>query len=128
MLEFVILTHGALVLFNTSAFFFIIMGMLYGWRWTRGRLFRFAHLFLIAFVAFQAVTGAVCPLTSIEERLRFPHNLPAIKQGFIARLVEALIYYDLPDWVFTCLYMGAFFLAVLLFIVCPPEKSKRTLK
>jgi hypothetical protein len=48
----------------------IMIGWPLRWGWIRNPWFRFSHLALIAIVAFEAIFGWRCPLTTWEEQLR----------------------------------------------------------
>ena len=83
--------------------------------------FRYAHLGAIAFVALESVIGVACPLTVWEDALR-----GAGPQGksFIGRWVSYFLYYDLPPWAFTALYvLFALAVATTLFWI-PPRRRQ----
>lgn len=106
----VLIVHALVVLFIVGGFAAIWCGAAWHWRWVREPRFRFVHLASIGIVAVLALLGVPCPLTTLEERLRYGE---AGSQGFIEYWVGRLLYYDLPTWVFTAIY-AAFALIVLL--------------
>ncbi|MFP3624378.1 DUF2784 family protein, partial [Burkholderia sp. SIMBA_051] len=80
----------------------IWVGSLLNWEWVRQRLFRLAHLFAIGLVAILSLVGVVCSLTALEDWLR---GGSVDTQGFIQRWVSRLLYYDVPVWMLTLLYV-----------------------
>jgi hypothetical protein len=119
--DFVLAVHFAFVLFVVLGFVLILAGGALGWRWVRNRAFRYLHLAAIAFVAAEALVGVACPLTVWEDALR--HGAPE-GPGFVARWVRRLLYYDLPEWVFTAAYV-AFALAVGVTLRLVPPLPRR---
>jgi len=118
----VLVVHFAFVLFVVLGFALVLAGSALGWRWVRNRPFRYAHLAAIAFVAIEALAGIACPLTAWENALR---HLSPEAPSFVGRWVSRLLYYDLPEWVFTVSYvLFATAVAVTLWLV-PPESGPR---
>jgi hypothetical protein len=76
------------------------IGAWLGWNWVRSRSFRYTHFAAILVVAAEAMAGIVCPLTHWEDSLR----AGADGRSFVGRWVTRLLYYDLPEWVFTLAY------------------------
>jgi len=123
--DVVLLVHFAFVLFVVGGFALIVAGAVAGWRWIRNRVFRYAHLAAIAFVAAEALVGAACPLTVWEHVLRSgsPEG-----PSFVGRWVSRLLYYDFPDWVFTLAYcLFAIAVAVTLWLVPPAPRAEKRL-
>jgi hypothetical protein len=106
----VLVVHFLFVLFVLGGFVLIVAGGALGWQWVRNRRFRQLHLAAIVFVALESLAGIACPLTVWEDSLRraAPHG-----QSFVGRWVAGLLYYHLPEWVFTTAYV-AFAAAVFL--------------
>jgi hypothetical protein len=115
----VLLTHFAFVLFIVAGFALILLGGLLGWRWVRNRAFRIVHLGAMVFVALESLVGIACPLTILEDALRGE----AVHSGFIARWVARLLYYDLPGWVFTAVYVAFAALVALAWRWVPPSRG-----
>lgn len=105
--DLVLIAHFAFVLFVVGALGAIWIGAVAGWRWVRNYWFRALHLVAICIVAAESIFGIACPLTTLEDALR--RTSPRI--GFVAQWVQRLLYYSLPEWVFTAAYI-AFALAV----------------
>lgn len=106
----VLVLHALLVLFIVGGLAAVWVGAAFRQSWACNRMFRLTHLAAISVVAALAAFDAPCPLTLLEDWLR----TGAIgSRGFIQRWVSALLYYDLPLWVFAVSYV-AFLLAVLV--------------
>jgi hypothetical protein len=115
--DVVLFVHLAFVLYVVLLMALVPIGARFGWRWVRLRLLRIAHLGAIAFVAGEAITGVVCPLTAWEALLRGrADSLP-----FVPRLVHAALYYDLSPWVFTSAYAAAAVWTAALWWLVPPR-------
>ncbi|HKC45399.1 MAG TPA: DUF2784 domain-containing protein [Burkholderiales bacterium] len=120
--DLVLVVHFAFVAFVVGGFALILAGAALGWRWIRNRAFRYAHLGAIVFVAAEALAGVACPLTVWENLLR---RAGPGAPSFVARWVSRLLYYDLPEWVFTLAYsLFAIAVAVTLWLV-PPRTGAR---
>jgi hypothetical protein len=118
----ILVVHFAFVLFVVLGFALVLAGGALGWACVRNRTFRYAHLAAIGFVAAEAVAGMACPLTVWENALR--HASPE-GPSFVGRWVGRLLYYDLPEWVFTVAYvLFAIAVAVTLWLV-PPRSGTR---
>ena len=97
----VLLVHFGFVLFVIGGLVLTWVGAAAGWQWVRNFWFRAVHLGAIAFVAGEALLGIWCPLTVWEARLRGG----AAEKSFMADWVHRLLYYDLPEWMFTVAYV-----------------------
>jgi hypothetical protein len=116
MADAVLLLHLAYVGFVVGGFLAVPLGAALGWRWVRRRWLRRLHLAAIALVALEAVVGVLCPLTWLEAALRGG----ARPEGFVGRLVHAVLFYDFPPWVFTAAYLALTALALALYRLVPP--------
>ena len=103
----ILVLHLAFVLFVLGGLGMIWIGAAAGWRWVRNFWLRVAHLAAIAYVAGEALLGIWCPLTVWEDALRGRHE----EKSFVARWIHRVLFYDLPEWVFTIAY-AAFALVV----------------
>jgi hypothetical protein len=118
----ILVVHFAFVLFVVAGFALVLAGGALGWGWVRNRVFRYTHLAAIVFVVGEALAGIACPLTVWENALR--HASPE-GPSFVGRWVSRLLYYDLPEWVFTVAYvLFAIAVAVTLWLV-PPRGARR---
>ncbi|PRY06341.1 uncharacterized protein DUF2784 [Paraburkholderia sp. BL6665CI2N2] len=123
----VLVVHALLALFIVCGFVAIWLGSALGWKWVRQRLFRLVHLSAIVIVATLSLLGIACPLTTLEDWLRTGSlDGQGIAQGFIQRWVSRLLYYDLPGWVFTLLYVAFGLVVLLTWRLIPPANSARS--
>ncbi|WP_245800923.1 DUF2784 domain-containing protein [Vreelandella utahensis] len=98
--DLVLLVHGLIVAFGVFGLVLFIIGGIRGWHWVCNPWVRWLHLVTIGFVVVQAWLGQLCPLTIWEHELRRAAGQSAHDQGFIEYWVNALIFHDLPGWVF----------------------------
>jgi hypothetical protein len=122
----VVVLHFVYVSFAVGGEILILAGGLLGWRWVRNLPFRLVHLAAVVLVAVEALLGVVCPLTDWEFRLRELAGQQVERQlSFVARLVRAIIFYDLPSWVFTVAYVGFAMLVAGSMLLLPPRRLRR---
>ncbi len=112
--------HVVVIGFNVLGLFAIPLGAQLGWRWVRVRWWRALHLLSWATVAVQATLGRACFLTSWEDRLLGVQGQPPL----IQRLVDRLIYWPLPIWAFSAIYLVMFAAVVVLWWIAPPARVK----
>jgi uncharacterized protein DUF2784 len=98
----ILVLHLAFVLFVLGGLGLIWIGAAAGWRWVRNFWLRVVHLAAIAYVAGEALLGIWCPLTVWEDALRGRHE----EKSFVARWIHRVLFYDLPEWVFTIAYVA----------------------
>ena len=72
-------------------------------------------------MAAEALLGIACPLTVWEDSLRGGLG----NRSFVARWVARLLYYDLPEWVFTVLYLAAAAATIAAWWLVPPRPRNR---
>jgi hypothetical protein len=118
--DFILIVHFAFVLFVVASLPLVWIGAAAGWRWVRNFPFRAAHLAAILFVSAEAAAGIWCPLTLWEDALRGT----APDKSFIARWIHALLFYDLPPWVFTAAYFVFATLVALTWWRIPPRRTR----
>ena len=114
----IVVVHLLIVLFIVGGVPAVYLGAAVGWRWVRRWPWRAVHLGAILYVAAESFLGIACPLTVWEDALR---GSPSAR-GFIERWVDALLFYDAPVWVFTCLYGVFAALVIATWIVVPPTR------
>ncbi|MGP1609781.1 MAG: DUF2784 domain-containing protein, partial [Burkholderiales bacterium] len=100
--NFILVVHFAFVLFVVLGLPLIWIGAAAGWRWIRSFRYRVSHLAAILIVSAEAAAGIWCPLTLWEDALR--GTTP--DKSFVARWIHAVLFYDLPAWVFTAAYFA----------------------
>lgn len=113
--DIILLAHFAFVLFILTGLLLIWLGGVLNGRWVRNARFRLLHAAAMLFVAVESVIGMACPLTVWENSLRGTNN----GSGFVQLWVSRLLFYDLPDWVFTAVYLGVAGIILLTFISVP---------
>jgi hypothetical protein len=114
--DLILVIHFVFVTFVVAGLPLVWLGAARGWRWVRKRSFRIAHLAAILFVSAEAAAGIWCPLTLWEDALRGA----AGERSFVARWIHALLFYDLPPWVFTVAYLLYALLVALTWWRVPP--------
>ena len=72
-------------------------------------------------VVVESVFGVLCPLTTWEERLRVRGREDATYAGsFIQYWIHRVMFFEIPEHIFTIIYIAFFILIVLgLFVVKP---------
>ncbi len=116
----ILLLHFAIVLYITLGLPAIWLGAACGWQWVRRFWFRLTHLAAIVFVALEALFGVWCPLTVWEDALRGSTN----ELSFVARWVHRLMFYQLPEWVFTLAYVSFAAVVGLTWVLVPPRLKR----
>jgi Protein of Unknown function (DUF2784) len=122
--DLVAAVHAAYVAFVVLGFVLIVLGVAMGWRWVRNVYFRAAHLSAILLVCVEALVGVVCPLTILEDRLRVLGRDKPYPGSFVGYLLDQLIFYNFPHWVFTLVYLSFGALVLLTFVLAPPSGSR----
>jgi hypothetical protein len=117
--DVVLVLHFAYVVFVVGGLLAIWLGCALRWRWVRNWWFRVLHFAAIGMVAIEAIVGALCPLTVLEDWLRPGEEAGA---SFVQRWVHAVLFYDWPLWVFTALYLGFAAIVGLTFVLLPPDR------
>jgi uncharacterized protein DUF2784 len=117
--DLVLVTHLLFVAFVVGGLAIIWIGAVLKWTWIRNFWFRAAHLGAIGFVVAESLVGILCPLTVLEDALR-QGGRP--ESSFIQRWVGRLLYYDLPERIFTIVYLLFALLVVVTFIYIRPDR------
>jgi hypothetical protein len=117
----ILLIHFAFVLFVVGGLALIWIGAASRWQWIRNRWYRIAHLVAIAFVAAESLAGVLCPLTVWEDALRGASN----DKSFVARWVHHMMFFQLPEWVFTVAYVLFTAIVALTIVLIPPKPRQR---
>lgn len=123
--DLVVAIHLAYVLTVLIGLVLIMVGWLFHWRWIRHFWLRIVHLLMIAVVAFQAWIGVICPLTHLENYFRKLAGQSGYSGTFIGHLLESLLYYEAPPWVFVFAYTLVAILILSTLILVPPHWPKR---
>ena len=110
--DLVLAVHVALVVFVLAVPLLLPLGHPRGWRWTRRRGVRIAHLVVLGVVVLEAWLGVLCPLTHWEMQLRAAAGGVTYEGDFIAHWLGRVLYVEAPAWVFTLVYSAFFALVV----------------
>jgi hypothetical protein len=118
--DIVLVVHFGLAAFIVAGLAATWLGAWWGWGWVRSLRFRLAHLAAIGFVALEGVLGLTCPLTVWEDWLRQGGG----ERSFVARWVQRLLYYDLPEWMFAAAYVAMAILTAITWLRVPPLRAR----
>ena len=103
----------------------ILAGYVRRWAFIRNLWFRGTHLAAIGYVGYLALANKPCPLTVWEYQLREAGGgLASWELSFMARIFQALVYYDFPGCFFTVLHVGFLFLVIFTLILIPPRVKR----
>jgi hypothetical protein len=119
--DLVLVVHFAYVAFVVVGLAAILLGGWRKWSWVRNFWFRLLHFLMIAVVVCESLFGIVCPLTNWEDALREKAGETIEQATFIGRMLERLLFIQVPKSTLTPFYC-LFGLAVLAtFIFVPPK-------
>ncbi len=119
--DVILVIHFMFVLFVIGSLPLIWIGAWMKLSFVRNRFFRLAHLAAIAFVVGESLVGMMCPLTVLEDRLRGT----ATEDGFVERWLHRILFYDVPEWVLTALYILFALLVVITLRRIPPHGTRQ---
>lgn len=119
--DVILVVHFAFVAFVVGGLAIIWAGAALGWPWVRNLGFRLSHLAAIAFVAGEALFGMMCPLTVWEDALRGR----TMEESFVARWLHRVMFYSLPEWVFTLAYVAFAAVVALTYWLVPPRRLEK---
>jgi hypothetical protein len=118
----VLALHVGIILFNVFGMIVIPLGAWFGWRFVRIAWWRLVHVLALAVVAAQAAAGRVCVLTQLQDDLLGLHGSA---RPLIMRWADRLIFWPLPLWFFTGLYVLVWFYVIALWWWVPPYSPRR---
>ena len=128
--DLIVSIHFVYVIIVVGGLFVIVLGGVLRWRFIRNFWLRAIHLAMILIVVFETLFGITCPLTDWEYELRIAAGQQnASAESFIARLIQKVIFYEFPLFVFIiayCLFGLAVLMAWWLFPPLLPWKRKKT--
>jgi hypothetical protein len=122
----VVIVHAAYVAFVVLGLVAILAGAALRWNWTRNFKFRIVHLAAIALVCVESLTGAMCPLTTLEDSLRARSGGAEYPGEFLGYWAHRLIFYDFPPATFTPFYLAFAALVALTFVLLPPRRPAQS--
>jgi uncharacterized protein DUF2784 len=108
--------HLTVVLFNVGGLIVIPLGAVRGWGFVHAPVWRILHAASWTAVAVQAVLGRACFLTLWQAAAEGSGGAP---EPLVMHLVNAILYWPLPLWVFSVLYLLAFGCVLLLLRLVP---------
>jgi hypothetical protein len=114
----ILAAHLVVIAFNVAGLVAIPLGARLGWSWVRIRWWRVLHVASWAVVALQAALGRACFLTLWQDDL----TGAATPGPLIMRVVNGLIYWPLPMWLFTTIYLALFSLVIALWWLVRPDR------
>lgn len=120
----ILVIHVLFVLFVVLGLILIFAGKFLKWSWVRNRRFRILHLLAIGIVVLQAWLGVICPLTTLEMKLREKAGESVYTESFIQHWFQEILYYDAPLWVFTVCYTLFGALVLLSWFWVRPKKNQ----
>jgi uncharacterized protein DUF2784 len=119
--DIVLVIHFLFVLFVVGSLPLIWIGQWMRLSFVRNRRFRLAHIAAILFVVGESFVGMVCPLTLLEDRLRGGES----GGNFIQRWLHRILFYDVPEWILTTVYVLFAVLVIITFRLLPPRSRRR---
>jgi len=114
----VLALHVLVIAFNVFGLVAIPLGAWLGWSFVRVFWWRALHLGSMAVVAVQAVAGRACFLTVWQDAL----GGRTTEAPLVMRIVNRLVYWPLPLWVFTAAYLVLFACVLALWKLVPPRR------
>ena len=114
----ILVVHAAFVLFVVGGLPAIWIGIALDRPFAFDPWFRGLHLAAIGFVVAETLLGYVCPLTIWEDALRGKQS----DQGFIQRWIHAWLFWDVPGWMFTPVYVAFLLLVAWTWVRHPPRR------
>ena len=121
--DIIAIIHLGYVIYVILGFILILAGIFLKWKWIRNLWFRMIHLGAIVGVALEALLGMNCPLTVLEFSLRYGAPPSERRLSFVGELIDSILYYDAPAWLFTIIYVGFALLVATTFIIAPPSRK-----
>jgi hypothetical protein len=120
--DLVLALHLGVIAFNVFGLIAIPLGALVGWRFVRIFWWRALHVGILGIVALQAVAGRACFLTDWHAALVRAAGGTESDAPLIERLVERLIFWPVPSWVFVALYLVVCAYTLALWRLVPPRR------
>jgi hypothetical protein len=114
--QIVLALHLGVIAFNVAGLVAIPLGAWLDWRFVRIHWLRLLHLASLAAVALQAALGQACFLTIWQAELTGGRADP-----LIMRWVNRLVFWPLPIWMFTALYLAVFIYVLALWRMVRPR-------
>ena len=113
----VLAVHLVVINFNLFGLVVVPVGAAFGWRFVRIRWWRLLHLASMVVVALQALAGQACFLTVWQDQLSGGVGHPP---PLIMTFINRLVFWPLPLWVFTVIYLLTCLYCLALWRLVPP--------
>ncbi|MGB3210546.1 MAG: DUF2784 domain-containing protein [Desulforhopalus sp.] len=120
----ILVLHLLFVAFVIFGLLLIFIGKTRRWTWVRNPWLRIAHLAAICVVTLQSWLGLICPLTIWENALRARAGGGVYAGSFVSHLLETLLYYQAPSWVFTVSYTAFGIVVIASWFVVRPRRFR----
>jgi hypothetical protein len=124
----ILVVHFLFIAFVLGGQGCILVGAFRRWAWIRRRGFRVSQLVAIAVVVVQSWVGMVCPLTLWESTCRRTSGETTYTGTFVSYWVSKLVYFDVPQRVFTTAYTLFGLIVLASWFIVKPEKRKQPVK
>lgn len=121
----ILLGHVVVIAFNVFGLIAIPLGAWRGWRFVRVVWWRALHVALLAVVALQALLDRLCFLTEWQNYFLQQAGETASSAPLIQRWVSSVIFWPLPLWFFTVLYVLIWIYVAALWWLVPPTSRMR---
>lgn len=118
----ILVIHLFYVLFVVGSLPLIWIGALLKWSFIGNPWFRYLHLAAIMFVVAESLLGVACPLTVLENELRAIET----ESSFIQSWVHRILFYRLPEFAFTLMYIASAALVAITFKWVPVRTCSRS--
>lgn len=112
----ILAVHVAIIAFNLVGLILIPLGAWRGWAFVHAPLWRLLHVASLGVVAVQALLGRACFLTIWQDEFG---GFDGETQPLIMRWVNDIIFWPLPLWVFTLIYVAIFLWTLALLRLVP---------
>ena len=116
--DVILVVHAGFVLFVVGGLVATWVGLALGKAFAINPWFRGLHIAAIGFVVAESLLGYMCPLTAWEDTLRGYSD----DKGFLQRWIHAWLYWNVPPWIFTPVYLGFGALVAWTWLRFPPRR------
>lgn len=123
--DLIVAFHVAYVSFVLFGQLIIVVGAIARWKWVRNFWFRALHLVAIGVVVFEAVMKWECPLTTWERELLLAAGQTASDRTFVGRLLNGILFYDVPAEAFAPVYFTFGAIVLSTFFLAPPRWPRK---
>jgi hypothetical protein len=123
--DLIVAVHVAIVVFVIAGALLVFVGGALRWTCVRNPWFRLPHLGVVLYIAAQAATGELCPLTAWEYQLRREANQRGEEGTFVGGLLHDTLFLDVPQETLSWIYIG-FGTVVLASLWLVPPRWHRT--